>query len=200
MAGRPMKFDRDEAVKTALEVIWRDGYRASSVKALSDRLGITRSSFYNTFGSQDALLKEVLDVYVQRIPEAQLFAMTKDEPLAPTLTRVVREACKIRGGDPERRGCLAANAVAEILPAADAAGELVREISCATQDHIEQLVMWAQERGEVAQTVDAKGVALAIHGMIMGLNLQSKFVSGPDELWRSARASLEGLGLFSDSA
>ena len=50
--ARPSKFDRKEAVELAMNEIWRDGYEANSVKALSEKLGITRSSFYNAFSSR----------------------------------------------------------------------------------------------------------------------------------------------------
>lgn len=195
---RPMKFDRDAAIDIALGVMWRDGYGEASVKSLSATLGITRSSFYNAFGSREALFQLVLERYVTVIPEAELFALSKDDPLSPTLTRVIRKACEIRGSDPERRGCLAANTIAEILPTDDAAGEVVRELALATLSHLEKLVDWAKDRGEVDLTTNSRDLALAIHGMIMGLNLQSKFVADSNELWRSASTSLKALGLLSD--
>ena len=197
---RPMKFDRNAAIDTALQTIWRDGYGEASVKSLSATLGITRSSFYNAFGSREALFKLVLERYITVIPEAELFALSKDDPLSPALTRVVRKACQVRGNDPERRGCLAANAIAEILPTEDAAGEVVRELALATLSHLEKLVEWAKDRGEVDQMAVSRDLALAIHGMIMGLNLQSKFVVDASELWRSARTSLRALGLLSEVA
>ena len=61
--GRPTSFNRDEAIETVMQEMWRNGYEANTVKALSERLGITRSSYYNAFGSREALFKLALEKY-----------------------------------------------------------------------------------------------------------------------------------------
>ena len=58
--ARPSKFDREDALDVVMNQIWQTGYRNNSVKSLAEVLGITRSSFYNAFGSQEQLFKEVL--------------------------------------------------------------------------------------------------------------------------------------------
>ncbi|KPH83146.1 TetR/AcrR family transcriptional regulator, partial [Bosea vaviloviae] len=68
-SGRPSQFDRDAALEAALMAFWRDGYQANSVKALSERLGITRSSFYNAFESREAMFMEALERYLERSPD-----------------------------------------------------------------------------------------------------------------------------------
>ncbi|MEM7215541.1 MAG: TetR/AcrR family transcriptional regulator [Pseudomonadota bacterium] len=196
---RPIKFDREAAIEKALQIIWRDGYKAASVNALSDALGITRSSFYNSFGSRETLFKLVLDRYLTQIPEAELFLLTKDDPLSESLTRIIRNACHFRAKDPDKRGCLAANSVAELLPSDNDDGKFVREVSFAMLNQIEQLIVWAKDRGELPATTDHKGLAMAVQGMVMGLNLQSKFLATEDELWLSASTSLEALKLHSSS-
>ena len=77
--ARPSKFDRDEAIETAMEAFWRAGYQACSVRALSERLGITRSSFYNAFGSREALFREALARYGDQAPD-QAFADAQVNP------------------------------------------------------------------------------------------------------------------------
>ena len=47
--GRPAKFDRDKAIEIIMNEIWKKGYEACSVKALSEKLSITRPSFYHAF-------------------------------------------------------------------------------------------------------------------------------------------------------
>lgn len=193
--ARPMEFDRDEAIMVAMNVIWRDGYEAATVKSLSEQLGISRSSFYNTFGSREALLKLVLERYLEAIPERALMA-DHEGSLARHLTRTMRKACRFRGDDPERRGCLAANCIAELLPVETAAGEAVDAMSRAFLARLRRLVDDAVASGELAADTDSEGTALAIHGMIMGINLQSKLVDGAETLWRSAATTLKGLGLY----
>lgn len=191
-----MKFDREAAIDAAMHEIWRHGYEAASVNSLSEKLGITRSSFYNAFGSREELFSLVLDRYLSSIPEGELFTATAETQLAPLLTRVFRAACARLAKDPENRGCLAANCLAELLPADNPSGAAMAQLAHQTFDQLDQLVTWAVRRGELADNTDIRGTALALHSAIMGLNLQSKFMQSERDLWRSASVALSGLGLL----
>ena len=196
--GRPLAFDRDEAIDAVLDELWRDGYGAVSVKSLSDKLGITRSSFYNALGSLEELFCLALERYLARIPEGAIMDVEPGTPVAPAITDVFRRACGHRASDPERRGCFAANSVAELLPGNGAPSEFVLRLSRAFGDRLETLVQQAVEQGELAPNSDVPGIALSLHNLLMGMNMQSKLGRSRDELWRSTRATLAGLGLYSN--
>ncbi len=49
--ARSKAFDPEEALERALDLFWRQGYEATSVAHLVGRLGISRASLYDTFGS-----------------------------------------------------------------------------------------------------------------------------------------------------
>src|ERR687895_845688 len=63
-AGRPREFDQDEALDTALEVFWRQGYEGTSLGELTVAMGINRPSLYAAFGNKEALFRKALDRYV----------------------------------------------------------------------------------------------------------------------------------------
>jgi TetR/AcrR family transcriptional repressor of nem operon len=77
---------------------------ASSAKALSERLGITRSSFYNAFGSREASFKEALDLYFSIAPDRVLAHIEANESVLEVLTRTFRDVCRVRAADPEAYG------------------------------------------------------------------------------------------------
>jgi len=89
---RPAKFDRQEALDVVMNEIWRSGYEACSAKAISEKLGITRSSFYNAFGSREALFKEALDAYIVSAPDRML-AMPRE---GESVTARKRTRCSSR--------------------------------------------------------------------------------------------------------
>ncbi|WP_035053987.1 TetR/AcrR family transcriptional regulator [Andreprevotia chitinilytica] len=61
--GRPRCFDRDQALRRAMEVFWKHGYEGSSLACLTEAMQINSPSLYATFGSKEALYKEALDLY-----------------------------------------------------------------------------------------------------------------------------------------
>ncbi len=88
MAGRPLGFDRDEALLVAQHAFWRAGFRATSVAALTQAMGINPPSLYAAFGDKQRLFDEAAGRYVARFragTDAALDAPTAREALADLL-------------------------------------------------------------------------------------------------------------------
>ena len=194
---RPLEFDREAAIELAMNEIWLNGYEGTSVKALCEKLKITRSSFYNAFGNREKLFKLALERYLEQVPERALAAMTPKTPLKPTLTRVFREICRVRANDPASRGCMAVNSMNELLPGDSEPGTVIASVANSAIDRLEELVQWAKDRSELPDSTDARGLALAIHSIMLGISTQSKLISDEKELWKSASTGLNALGLYS---
>jgi len=198
--ARPAKFDRDEALETAMHEIWRHGFEAASVKALSERLGITRSSFYNAFGSREALFFEVLARYAEGSPDRAIETLGREVRLKPYLTGLFRAACRLRADDPDKRGCLIVNSISELCPDHDDLGEPLIDLVARRVDRLEELIDWAVARGELPPETDSRATALALKTLFIGLNVLSKSVHDEASLWTSARTTLRGLNLLKEDA
>lgn len=192
--ARPMKFDREEAIRIATEAIRSDGYEHSSVKALSERLGISRSSFYNTFGTREALFAEVIDRYAPTAPDAPLYGEVKG-PILPLIERVVRAICHVRTEDAGGKGCIIVNSIAELCPAPEGPAPLLADLAARSTQRIEDLLTMAREGGEIAGDANVHALALALQNLMIGLNVISKVVRSEAELWLLAETTLKGLGL-----
>lgn len=196
--GRPAQFDRDEAIGIVMQEIWRNGYEACSVKALSERLGITRSSFYNAFGSRESLFGEVLDRYFETAPDLALAKAERGEKIKPLLIRTFREVCRVRAADADGKGCLAVNSAVELCNVNDELGPLLAKAILGSLARIETLVRWAKAQGELPADCDPHALALALQALLVGINIMSKVVRAEDELWLATRTTLEGLGLYTE--
>lgn len=194
--GRPRKFDRQAAVEAAMNEIWKNGLEASSAKALSERLGITRSSFYNAFGSREALFKEALDLYVSKAPDSVLADVRADASVLAVLTCLFREVCRVRAADPEARGCMAINCVAELVGVDATLGPVMEDAVRHSLARFERLLRQAAANGEILDSGDLTWKALALQNLLIGLNVMSKVVRSEEELWAGAELTLKGLGLY----
>lgn len=197
--ARPSKFDRDQTLSKAMQIVWRNGYEASSVKALSEELGMTRSSFYNAFHSREDLFRELVALYAPQSPDAPLGG-EPDGPVLALITRVFRNICRARAKDPEGRGCMLVNTVSEICPSDEGLGPELSQILLASAARFQTLLQKAQKDGEIGPEADPHALALALQNLMVGLNVLCKVVRDESELWQLARTTLEGLRVYDPSA
>ncbi|WP_293781524.1 TetR/AcrR family transcriptional regulator [uncultured Aeromicrobium sp.] len=106
--GRPRGFDRGAALDKAIRLFWRKGYEATSMRDLSDELGIGAPSLYAAFGGKQALFEEAVKVYDQQYGGFIDAAITEEPTAVAAMRRMFAEAPQryTRRGLP--RGCLVA--------------------------------------------------------------------------------------------
>lgn len=197
--ARPPNFDREAVIETAMQEIWRSGYEATSVKAMSEKLGMTRSSYYNAFGSREDLFKQTLVAYFAQSPDRVLYDDPGTTGIRHLLTSVFRAACAARAGDPEGRGCMAINALCELAggPETELAGIMIAAVQASAR-RFEELLGIGVRRGELPTTTDCHAKALALQALLVGINAMSKAVRAEADLWLTARTTLQALDLLEE--
>ncbi len=112
--GRPRGFDAERALDAGLQLFWRQGYEATSLEALTQAMGISRSSFYACFGSKHGVLVAALERY-SAIALTALAARAEAAEAGPQARiRTLLEAIADPQGGP--RGCLLTNCITELAP------------------------------------------------------------------------------------
>ena len=67
LMGRPREFDPDTAIAGAMQIFWRQGYKATNLPDLLAAMGLTRGSFYKAYGDKQAVFLEALDHYDREV-------------------------------------------------------------------------------------------------------------------------------------
>jgi TetR/AcrR family transcriptional repressor of nem operon len=197
-SGRPAAFDRSDAVEAAMNLFWRNGYLAVSAKDLANAMAIQRSSFYNSFGSREAVFKEALDLYGTRSPDAVLADIHAGDPVIPAIVSLLRNVCRIRADDVEARGCLVCNSVAELVGVDREAGALLEQVLSDRIALLKGLLRQAVRQKELPGDTDTSTVANSLIAFLMGLNLLSKVERDERRLWAACRVHLAGMGIHPD--
>ena len=196
--GRVAKFDRDAAVEICMNEMWRYGYEACSVKSISEKLGITRSSFYNAFGSREALFLEVVERYVDQLPHKSLRPASESTPIKRLLTDFFREVCHNITADPEARGCLGINSIAELVGNDESLGPVVEGALLRSVQRFEDILEAAVAKGEIEDDGQLHQKALSLQNLAAGLSLMSKVVRSKEDLIAVAEQTLKGMDLYED--
>lgn len=82
--GRPAVFDRGRALQEAMKLFWERGYEGTSFDDLIAAMRISASSFYNSFGSKEALYCEATQSYLEWA--GQWFFAILNDPSTDTKT------------------------------------------------------------------------------------------------------------------
>lgn len=64
-AGRHRSFDKSEALESAMEVFWKNGYSGTSLSDLTRAMQINKPSLYAAFGNKESLFISSLDHYLE---------------------------------------------------------------------------------------------------------------------------------------
>ena len=171
MMARPREFDTIEALDLAVELFSAKGYHATSLHGLLGAMRVSKSSFYDTFGSKHDLYVMSLGRYIEHVVPT-VVAKLKGEgsgraAIVGTFADLVRQLV-----DPEGwRGCFLVSSAVDMAPHDEQVARQVR----AGQDQIEaafnDAVCRAQEAGEISPARDtrtlARFLAATRHGLIV---------------------------------
>jgi AcrR family transcriptional regulator len=79
--GRPISFDRNNALLSAMHVFWAKGYDGASMRDLTGAMGINGPSLYGAFGDKRQLYLEAIDYYAAHYGCAPLEAFETEDDI-----------------------------------------------------------------------------------------------------------------------
>ncbi|MBI4695343.1 MAG: TetR/AcrR family transcriptional regulator [Gammaproteobacteria bacterium] len=112
-AGRPIAYEPDAALAAVMHAFWQRGYEGTSLADLLAATGLSKSSFYQAFGSKQAAFEQALAHYCDTlIAELRVKLRTADSGLA-FIEAVLRGAAAEAVRCAEPRGCMIVNVATE---------------------------------------------------------------------------------------
>ena len=189
--GRPLSFDRDQALEAAMHVFWRHGYETSSIADLTAAMGITPPSLYTAFGDKKQLFLEAVDRYAGDI--SALSSVFADAATARDAARNLLHATAVAfTGETTPRGCLLASATASGSAGSKDVQEkvaIIREKVAATlRERIDRDV----SSGLLPEHTDATALARMVVALIQGMSTLARDGVVRADLIAMTNAALEG--------
>ncbi len=156
-------------------VFWTQGYEATSLSDLLGAMGLSKSSFYDTYGSKHELFISTLDHYNRTIASKHAAAAIEAAPTAKAGIAAVFQAVVDRATDGgAQRGCYINNCAIEAAPHDPCAARRV----CGGLGHIEETfhcaLRRAQKEGDLSAGRDARALARYLTSSLNGLTVMAK--------------------------
>ena len=113
--ARPREFDETTVLEAAMNCFWAQGFEQTSVRDLSERMGITGASLYNAFGDKRSLYRQTFIHYLAQTVRDRVARLEKLPP-ALAIRTFFDEIIGRSVDDEQRRGCMLVNAALELAP------------------------------------------------------------------------------------
>ncbi|HLU75496.1 MAG TPA: TetR/AcrR family transcriptional regulator [Nonomuraea sp.] len=191
--ARTRGFDTEVAVSRAMELFWMRGYEATSLRDLTQHLGIGQGSLYAAFGDKQGLYRAALEHYRANLAAAALRDLEEGADARSAVRALLMERVRIAVED-GGRGCLAVNAACERLPEDPSIRRVVRDMQDASQEALAEVLRAGVERGEIAPQHDPHTLAAFLVTFLNGLLVTSKITPDARALEPVVEVALATLG------
>lgn len=180
---RVQLFDKEKALKNAMELFWKKGFNGTSTRDLEKATGLGTSSIYNSFGGKESLFFETLQYYM----EAEQFKLgqnIKASPSALTALRALFECVLQEDGEEAMAvsGCFVVNSITELANQNPRLKQFVTDARTGTISILKELVQKAQEQNEIPAVIDPTQLAVYLQTVMTGLKVSGMLAKDPKEL------------------
>jgi AcrR family transcriptional regulator len=192
--GRPRSFDRDMALRRAIEVFWAKGYEGAQLVDLTAAMGINPPSFYAAFGSKEALFREALDLYLATDGASSMQALETHATARRSILGMLTASAEIALASPGGGGCMLILGLVNGLSENDGLRRHLADLRRETIDRIRQRLRRGVEDGDLPAGTDINGFAIFFGTVMQGLSLQARDGASREELLAAAIAAMKVLG------
>lgn len=172
--ARTREFDEERAVDAAVDCFWSRGYEATSVRDLSDAMGIAGASLYNAYGDKRTLFVRALERYANRSMRERVARLEAAHPPKRAIAAFLAEIVDRSVADRDGKGCLLVNSALDVAPHDKAIGTAVAGYLGEIRAFFRRSIARAQATGAIARTIDGEAVSGHLLGVLMGMRVLAR--------------------------
>ncbi|MEO3385094.1 TetR/AcrR family transcriptional regulator [Mesorhizobium sp. CAU 1741] len=187
--GRPLSFDRDAALVSAMHLFWRHGYEATSVADLTRAMGITPPSLYAAFGDKRRLFLEAVDRYLGGIEDVEQRIVCAASAREAARDLLVAAALGDTGDDTPP-GCLLASSLVTSSKEAEAVRETLADIRRGIEAALRARIERDIRKGVLPSGSDAEMLAGHVFAVVQGMSTLAKDGAGRGKLMAIADSAM----------
>ncbi len=174
---RPREFCVNEALDSAMDAFWKNGYEATSLFDLMEAMDLQKGSIYKAFGDKHSLFVAALQHYLE---QAHMFdqsvledARSPREGIRAWLNRDIKQKC----GDDMKRGCLMVNALTELAYKDEEVAKIIKTHIADLSKLLTRTIQQGQDMNQFRTDISAGELAQLLITHLFGLATMGKAVS-----------------------
>ncbi|MBF6435949.1 TetR/AcrR family transcriptional regulator [Nocardia cyriacigeorgica] len=183
--GRPRAFDRDVALRRAMEVFWEHGYEGASMTDLTSAMGINSPSLYAAFGGKEALFREAIELYGRTEGGLTARALREEPTARAAIEAMLRDNAVAYTAPDKPHGCMVVLAGSTYTTRTESVREFLIDMRKQTSADIEARLDRGVTEGDLPAGTDTAGLATFYTTVLYGLSVQARDGASHDELTRS---------------
>lgn len=189
--GRPLSFDRDQALEQAMHVFWQRGYEAASISELTAAMGITAPSLYTAFGDKERLFLEAIERYATG-PGGGYPRALEEEPTAYlAIKRCLEEAAEELTRPCHPKGCMVVMAATNCSEASAHIQAALAKRRAASDAGVRCRIEHGISSGELPADTDAESLANFYATVFRGMSMQATDGASRESLLATAAVALK---------
>ena len=188
--GRPLSFDRDAALETAMHVFWERGYEAASISDLTSAMGITPPSLYTAFGDKEQLFLEAIERYALGYGSAGARALIEEPSARGAIERWLTEAANELTQPCHPKGCMVVMAATNCSAAAERVQDALLLRRTEALADVRRRIQGDIDMGQLPADTDAAELASFYGAVYQGMSMQAKDGATRDGLLRTVKTAM----------
>ncbi|MEL6593049.1 MAG: TetR/AcrR family transcriptional regulator [Bacteroidota bacterium] len=183
-------FDQEEALGKAMMLFWEQGYHNTSIQDLTEHLGISRGSLYDTFGDKKQLYDRALAHYCEKSLMMLRAFVQSQQDIKAGFRFLFQNILSDIQNDPDHKGCFVVNTTTELLPDDPSLLEAVHRHNHSMESIFQSLLQKGVAQGTISADKDIKSIARSLYVFLTGLRVLGKTQTKLEDSFASVEAVL----------
>ncbi|WIT12552.1 TetR/AcrR family transcriptional regulator [Paucibacter sediminis] len=188
--GRPLSFDREQALEQAMHVFWRRGYEAASISELTAAMGITAPSLYTAFGDKERLFLEAIERYASGPGGGYMRALREEPSAFLAIQRCLEESAEELTRPCHPKGCMMTMAATNCTEASAHIQAALSKRRAEADEGMRCRIEQGITSGELPAGTDAVALSNFYVAVLRGMSMQAADGASRETLMATAAAAM----------
>ena len=191
-AGRPRTFDREEALKKAMMLFWKNGFEGTTMADIIAAIGMTAPSIYAAFGNKDQLFRASVELYKASVEQGPIRRLYAADDIHQAVVDWLNATINMLSADGVS-GCLIMGGAINCTPENQSNFEYLKNIRQQYKDALINRFAKAKEAGQLLDSAMPSELANFYFSFMQGLAIQATDGASASELAASCYLSMSVL-------